>query len=222
MVSRPKSTASSWYGSEFSDFPGVGYPSCNRSLSRIVRNVNDPNGYYAELGLLPWAAADEIKRALRDVYRRYHPDGLTPDADKFMRFQEIGAVLTDDVMKLRYDRTPEGQVFVDSEILAVIAESGIGLDALKPVEEEKPEDRDQYFDYYSQGEDPFDMWNAQKWYEALISVAPMFNYSKAIRLFITEDAVPRILLDAGIVQIPRGLAPNSAMAYAIMTCCVVS
>lgn len=222
MVSRRKNKVSSWYGSEFSDYPGVGYPSCNRSLSRIVRNVNDPNGYYAELGLLPWASRDEIKRALRDVYRRYHPDGLTPDAGKFLRFQEIGAVLTDPIMKSRYDRTPEGQLFIDSEILAVIADSGIGLDVLAPFDDQDLEEREQFFDYYSEGEDPFDMWNAQRWYDAFLSVAPMFNYTKTIRLFITEDTVPRILLGPGIVQVPRGWEPNSALAFALMTCCVVS
>ena len=211
-----------WYGSEFSDYPGIGYPSCNRALSRVARNINDPNGYYAELGLLPWATPDEIKRALRDVYRRYHPDGLTPDRDRFSRFQEIGAVLTDPLMKVRYDRTPEGQVFIDSEILSVIAESGIGLDVLAPFEDQELEDGDKFYDYYSEGEDPFDMINAQEWYEALISVAPMVGYTKAIRLFITEDANPVFAPLAGIIQIPRGWEPNSGLAYAIMVCCVVS
>lgn len=223
MVSQPKSAVSSnWYGSEFSDYPGVGYPSCNRALSRIVRNINDPNGYYAELGLLPWATQDEIKRALREVYRRYHPDGLTPNSEKFLRFQEIGSVLMDPTMKGRYDRTPEDQLFVDSEILAVIAESGIGLDVLAPFSDQGLEEREQFYDYYSDGEDPFDMWNAQQWYSAFISVAPMFSYSKTIRLFITEDSSPRVLLNAGIVQIPRGWEPSNSLAFAIMTCCVVS
>lgn len=222
MVSQKRSTASSWYGSEFSESPGVGYPSCNRSLSRIVRNVNDPNGYYAELGLLPWASADEIKRALREVYRRYHPDGLTPDPEKFIRFQEIGTVLTDPNLKTSYDRTPEGQLFVDSEILAIISESGIGLDVLAPFNDDELENGNPFYDYYSDGEDPFDLPNAQLWYEAFISVAPMFNYTNTIRLFITRDDAPRILPGAGIVQVPRGWKPNAATAYAIMSQCVVS
>jgi curved DNA-binding protein CbpA len=212
----------SWYGTEFSEYPGVGYPSCNRALSCIVRNVNDPNGYYAELGLLPWATKEEVKRALRDVYRRYHPDGLTPDADKFLRYQEIAAVLTDPAMKARYDRTPEGQLFVDSEILSVIAESGIGLDVLAPFEDQELEDGEQYYDYYSEGEDPFDMINAQLWYESIIAVAPMFGYTKAIRLFITDSGTPVFAPQAGIIQIPRGWQPNSGLAFGIMTCCVVS
>ena len=131
-----------WYSSEHSSWPGSGYPSCSREIAKISRNINDPNGYYAELGLLPWATQDEIRRALRDVYKRYHPDGLSPDTEKFMRFQEIGAVLTDPEMKVRYDRTPEGQLFIDSEILAVIAESGIGLDALIPFEDSDLDDHE--------------------------------------------------------------------------------
>lgn len=218
---RKKDPSSGWYGSEFSNYPGVGYPSCNREISCIVRNVNDPNGYYAELGLLPWATSDEIKRALREVYRRYHPDGLTPDADKFLRFKEIGEVLTDSIMKSRYDRTPEGQLFVDSEILSVMADSGIGLDVLAPFEDQELE-CEKFYDYYSRGEDPFDMINAQHWYEALISVAPMVGYTKAIRLFITEDNEPIFAPQAGIIQIPRGWQPSSALAYAIMSCRVVT
>lgn len=217
-----QSELTGWYGSEFSSYPGVGYPSCNRALSRNVRNINDPNGYYAELGLLPWAATEEIKRALRDVYRRYHPDGITPNTDKFMRFQEIGAVLTDPVMKMRYDHTPEGQVFIDSEILSVIADSGIGLDVLAPFDDECLQDSESYYDYYSQGEDPFDMINAQEWYEAIISAAPMVGYTKAIRLFITDSDKPIFAPLAGIIQIPRGWQPNSGLAYGIMLCCVVS
>lgn len=213
---------SGWYGSEFSDYPGVGYPSCNRALSRIVRNVNDPNGYYAELGLLPWATQDDIKRALRDVYRRYHPDGLTPDSEKFFRFQEIAAVLTDPVMKLQYDRTPEDHVFIDSQILSVIAEEGIGLDVITPFSDHQLEDRERYYDYYSEGEDPFDMINAQRWYESIIEAAPMVGYTKAIRLFITESPLPVFAPQAGIIQIPRGWEPNSGLAFGIMVCCVVS
>lgn len=211
-----------WYSSEHSDWPGVGYPSCNRALSRLTRNVNDPNGYYAELGLLPWASQDDIRRALRDVYKRYHPDGLTPDPDKFMRFQEIGDVLTDPDMKLRYDHTPEGQLFVDSHILAVIADAGIGLDALTPFMDQELEDGERFYDYYSEGEDPFDMLNAQKWYEALVSVAPIFRYTKAIRLFITESDMPVVSLKNGVVQIPRGWEPSTALAFSIMHCCVVT
>lgn len=219
---KDRSSISGWYGSEFSDYPGSGYPSCNRALARRVRNVNDPNGYYAELGLLPWATQDEIKRALRDVYRRYHPDGLTPDSEKFMRFQEIGTVLNDQQLKMRYDQTPDGQLFIDSEILSVIAEAGIGLDVLAPFDDHELEDKESFYDYYSEGEDPFDMINAQQWYEALLSVAPMVGYTKSIRLFITEEDKPVFAPQAGIIQIPRGWEPNSGLAYGIMLCCVVS
>lgn len=211
-----------WYSSEHSGWPGVGYPSCSRSLARIPRNLKDPNGYYAELGLLPWATQDEIKSALRDVYKRYHPDGLTPNPEKFMRFQEIGSVLTDPELKLCYDRTPDGQLFIDSQILSVIADSGINIEDVSPPRQDEPEESERFYDYYSEGEDPFDMWNAQKWYEAILSVAPLISYTKSIRLFITDDGNPLVLLNAGIVQIPRGWEPSSALAFGIMTQCVVA
>ena len=177
MVFRQKKDPSDigWYATEFSSYPGIGYPSCNRALAKNVRNVNDRNGYYEELGLLPWATQEEIKRALREAYRRYHPDGLTPDQDKFMRFQEIGAVLTDPIMKMRYDQTPEGQLFIDSEVVSVMEKSKIDIDMLIPPDDQMDE-RGQFYDYYSEGEDPFDMINAQNWYDVVISVAPMFGY----------------------------------------------
>ena len=138
-----------------------------------------------------------------------------------MRFQEIGAVLTDPIMKMRYDQTPEGQLFIDSEVVSVMEKSKIDIDMLIPPDDQIDE-RGQFYDYYSEGEDPFDMINAQNWYEVVISVAPMFGYTKAIRLFITNGGKPVFAPQAGIIQIPRGWEPNSALAFGIMTCCVVT
>lgn len=64
--------------------------------------------YYARLQVSPDATQAEIKAAFRRLARRYHPD-LNPDdpgaLEKFRALHEAYEVLTDQVMRQRYDRT---------------------------------------------------------------------------------------------------------------------
>jgi molecular chaperone DnaJ len=66
--------------------------------------------YYDVLGVSPDAGADEIKRAYRQLARRYHPD-ISGD-DRGLAFKELtGAydVLRDSSRRRRYDRTLSAQ-----------------------------------------------------------------------------------------------------------------
>lgn len=206
-----------FYSSKESDYPGVGFPSCSRTLARVVRNFNDPNGYYEELGLYPWASQDEIRTALRVMFKRYHPDGTAPDEAKFMRFKEIGEVLLNPVNKRRYDSTKPGELFIDSEIRQVIALEGIDLsEVASPFDDMPDEDREIFFDYFAADHTEWDMLLAQDWYEYLVQVAPMVGYSKAIRVML-HDGKPDWLDRAGILMIPRTWKANSANAFALFT-----
>ena len=64
--------------------------------------------YYARLQVSPDATQAEIKAAFRRLARRYHPD-LNPNdpgaLEKFRALHEAYEVLTDQVLRQRYDRT---------------------------------------------------------------------------------------------------------------------
>jgi len=204
------------YSSRDSAHCGVGYPSCSRSLALVPRNYHDPNEYYAELGIPPWASAAEIKTALRAAWRRFHPDGYDPDEDMFCRVSEIAEVLTDPVLKRRYDTTPEGEVFVDSRIRARMEEAGVPLSALSPFDDDSPPG-ESHFDYFSEGIDPYDCPLSQRWYAAFVEASPLVGYTSAIRVLLWDRQSPHWIPQAGIMCIPRTWPPNSAVALALMT-----
>jgi hypothetical protein len=96
---------------------GIGFPSCSRELDVRPVNTRDPGGYYAWLGLSPWATEAEIKERCRFLLRAYHPDGRAPDRELFERVEMMYRTLTDPVKKAEYDNTPEGTVPLDREVL---------------------------------------------------------------------------------------------------------
>lgn len=63
--------------------------------------------YYEVLGLSKGASADEIKKAYRQLAKKYHPDlnpGDKTAEEKFKEVNEAYEVLSDDDKKARYDR----------------------------------------------------------------------------------------------------------------------
>src|SRR5579862_8034686 len=70
-----------------------------------------PRDYYEVLGVSKTASAEELKRAYRNLAKRYHPDvNKTADAaDKFKELQSAYETLSDDNKRRQYDRFgPEG------------------------------------------------------------------------------------------------------------------
>ena len=68
-------------------------------------NMPQPD-FYAELGVAKGASDADIKRAYRNLARKYHPD-VNDDAEAEARFKRIGqayAVLSDSAKRARYDR----------------------------------------------------------------------------------------------------------------------
>lgn len=66
----------------------------------------DKRDFYEVLGLGKNASADEIKKAYRNLARKYHPDvNKEPDAEqKFKEVKEAYDVLSDDQKRARYDQ----------------------------------------------------------------------------------------------------------------------
>ena len=70
--------------------------------------------YYKILGLSPTATKKEIKKAFRQLARKYHPDlhpGDKAAAEQFKRINEACQVLSDENKRARYDldRKQQGQ-----------------------------------------------------------------------------------------------------------------
>ena len=65
------------------------------------------NSYYARLGLQPWASPLEIRRAYRELSKRYHPDTTQlPQAiatSKFQQLNEAYATLSSPERRSLYD-----------------------------------------------------------------------------------------------------------------------
>ncbi len=62
--------------------------------------------YYEILGVTPAATKKEIKKAFRQLARKYHPDlhpGDKAAAEQFKRINEACQVLSDDSKRARYD-----------------------------------------------------------------------------------------------------------------------
>ena len=68
--------------------------------------MSDPS-YYDCLGIAPWASVKEIRRAYRDLSKRYHPDTstLAPEQarQRFQKLNEAYLVLSNPTQRALYD-----------------------------------------------------------------------------------------------------------------------
>ncbi len=70
-----------------------------------------PRDYYEALGVSKTASAEELKRAYRNLAKKYHPDinRASDAADKFKEIQSAYDTLSDETKRRQYDRFgPEG------------------------------------------------------------------------------------------------------------------
>jgi len=214
---------SNFFDSRNSGRPGWGFPSCNTELCRLPPNRSDPSGYYAELGVEPWASAEKIKTRVRQLYRRLHPDtGAMPDAHRLQRVKLIAEVLLNPAERERYDHTPPGKRLLDkvyrTELSALDFSGYDDADmhkVLKPLPPVPPVTRTgRWYDYLAVDREPRDMFLAQRWYFHLARTAPLVGYRRHVKVLLHNDP-PFFDYDAALMAVPRRWPPSSGLAFAL-------
>lgn len=173
---------------------GAGFPSTCRELALRGTYRKDPNGYYSLLGLKPDASDLEIKKKCRKILAECHPDGPNPNFDRFHRVEEIYRILVNPHHRARYEHTPEGSVFVDSEVYRQFAE-------MLPRDFELPKREEPFWSYYADGYEQGDRALAQAWYRVLIPVLAELKPSGTVVLVLSRWATGRVVGQQ--IQVPR-------------------
>lgn len=109
----------------------------------------------------------------------------------------------------RYNVLPRGQAWVDSRVRTLV-DAG----EAKPLTRAEVPPAPTHYDWLSVSVCHSDHAVAQRWYVALVAVAPIFGYTKPIRVLLHDDE-PRWVEAGGIMMIPRGWEPSTPNAFAL-------
>lgn len=214
-----------FYDSRQQPHKGIGFPSCSQELMCVQPNVADPQGYYREIGVNPWARPEQIRAAVRKLMFELHPDTGSGDVERFNRVKNIASVLLDDMAREKYNRAPPGMRVMD----AVYASELSKIDELDGLTEEEirevmqPQKANPYhgkarrFDYLAVGHETIDTLNAQAWYHHLVAVAPRAGYHTIIKVMLWNQDIPAWDPQTHLLMIPRRWEPSSFAAYALFT-----
>jgi len=208
---------------------GIGFPTTGTELDLLPPNLRDPNGYYREIGVNPWASVAEIKARVRQLYRKYHPDtGSAPDVVKFQRIHNIASVLLDPESRAKYDATPQGFRLMDAVYEAELSK----LDELYGMDQEeleyvlrprkaRPYDYAyegvrQRYDFFAINHRTSDSLTANLWYSYLVAYASEYHYHRVIKILLHDGSIPAWDSNVAMVMIPRAWQPNAERARQLL------
>ena len=182
-------------------YNGRGFLNLSKEVMVIPRNLNDPNGFYRLLEVPPWATEDEIRKGYRKMSKRFHPDGVTPDTEKFLLVSQAYKILTE--RRDEYNILPPGvrwrmageEGMEKSEVDSILAGAR---------REESPKG---YSYYYEDGESHE---VAQRWYEVLREELPAWGYTGRVAIKLGS----RVNIGRRRIEVPY-IHPNPPLVFVV-------
>lgn len=185
----------------------AGFPHSSREIAIRPKNQNDPNGYYDFLGLDPSATLKEIRQAYYAMAKYLHPDGSSPNEEKFEMLAQIYETLSDPNKKVEYESVEEGHAYVGNIELHELREKYGDISEIM----KESLDKSTQFSYYGSKQDN-DL--AQEWYEILGAAMWALDIKSPIKLCLFSGREPHIL--PGVIVIPNHLSPNYFIAFRLV------
>ena len=87
----------------------IGHLGYNIGQLRLLRLTARNRNYYDTLGISRDATEAEIKKAYKDLARKYHPDRPDGNNEIFLRVQEANETLSSALKRAEYDRDTFGE-----------------------------------------------------------------------------------------------------------------
>ena len=92
----------------------IGHLGYNIGQLRLLRLTARNRNYYETLGISRDATEAEIKKAYKDLARKYHPDRPDGNNEIFLRVQEANETLSSALKRAEYDRETFGESIADA------------------------------------------------------------------------------------------------------------
>ena len=90
----------------------IGHLGYNIGQLRLLRLTARNRNHYETLGISRDATEAEIKKAYKDLARKYHPDRPEGNNEIFLRVQEANETLSSSLKRAEYDRETFGETNV--------------------------------------------------------------------------------------------------------------
>ena len=90
----------------------IGHLGYNIGQLRLLRLTARNRNHYETLGISRDATEAEIKKAYKDLARKYHPDRPDGNNEIFLRVQEANETLSSSLKRAEYDRETFGETNV--------------------------------------------------------------------------------------------------------------
>ena len=195
------------------EFGTGGYPSTSVALEIRPRNYNDPNGYYAILGVAPWASMADIKAAFHRLAKENHPD-LGGDKGLFQLINQVYQTLSNPLLRREYDDTPKDCIYLGDIEVQELRRKFSDLGSLV-VDQEATAKYAQYS--FMATHDIRRV--ADKWYEIILPIYRLYGVCGTVILTLKKISEPSAR-NEGLLEVlvlPEWLEPDFFTAFYIIS-----